>query len=395
MAPFLEIALTGLVAVRLHPLRSTVSIVALVAILVPYLVGIALARGLEAQAETSARLGADVHVTGVQFGRPVPLPLEAVARIRRLEGVTAVVPRIVGEVHLGKEEIPAILVGMAPNRFPAPEGCIDGALPQPGKLNEVVVGTVLADRLGLRVGSVIPPFYRNPAGERLTRVVGVFTNEAPIWQTNLILTTFETAAHVFDQPGLATDVLVWCRPNYEAIVGQRIAQEVSFAGTADRGLIRARVTTREELLALLPRSTRHREGVFSLHFVLAFAVCILVLLVTSGLGLAERRREVGILKATGWQTDEILLRGLVESLCLSVAGASVAVLLAWVWLRGLGGYGLGSFFVEGAGPGSRVPFRLVPGPALLGLLVSLVIVSSGTTWSTWRAATVPPREVMR
>ena len=39
--------------------------------------------------------------------------------------------------------------------------------------------------------------------------------------------------------------------------------------------------------------------------------------------IAQRRREIGILKATGWQTDQILLRGLVESLALGLIGSLV------------------------------------------------------------------------
>jgi hypothetical protein len=244
---------------------------------------------------------------------------------------------------------------------------------------------------------VLPPFYRNDRGERVSRVVGVFRPDAPLWQANLVLTTFDTAAAVFDQEGLATELLVWCRPGYEGAVSRAIAGGLSFPGGEGEGAVRPRVTTREELIALLPRGVRHRQGVFSLHFVLAFAVAILVLLVTSGVGLAERRREIGILKATGWQTDEVLLRGAVESVALSLAGACLALLLAWVWLRVFNGYGIAGLFLHGVGvaPEFRVPFRLTPVPALLGFVLSLVVVLTGTLASAWRAATVAPREAMR
>jgi hypothetical protein len=42
-----------------------------------------------------------------------------------------------------------------------------------------------------------------------------------------------------------------------------------------------------------------------------------------------------------------------------------------------------------------VPFRLVPVPVLLAFLIALVVVMTGSLWSTWRAATTPPREAMR
>jgi ABC-type lipoprotein release transport system permease subunit len=304
--------------------------------------------------------------------------------------VTEVVPRIVGEVLLGKERLHAVLVGIPPERLPAWSACIDGELPRGGGgPNQLVIGTALARRLNLKVGSMLLPFYHAERGERLSRIVGVFRPDAPLWQANLVLTTFDTAAHLFDQTGLATDLLVWCRPGSQAEVSRRIEQ--------GQLLGEARVTAREDLRALLPRGLLHREGIFNLHFVLAFVAGILVLLVTSGVGLAERRREIGILKATGWQTDQVLLRGAVEGICLSLAGACTALLLAWLWLRLFNGWGVAGFFLAGSGaaPDFQVPFRLTPVPALLALVLSLVIVLSGTLASLWRAATVAPREAMR
>lgn len=396
MRYFLDISRTGLAAVLLHPLRSLVSVGALVAVLLPYLVGLALAKGIEAEAEASARFGADLYVSGSRFGRPAPLALSAVAEVRRLDGVSAVVPRVIGAVVLGKDRVPAVLVGLPPERFPAWAASVEGELPRPGGPNELVVGTALARRLKLKVGSMLPPFYRNDRGERLSRVVGIFKPDAPLWQAHLILTTFEVASAVFDQPELATDLLVWCRPGYQAAVSHTLEQGLP-SDPPGRSVLRLRVTAREDLLALLPRGLLHREGIFNLLFLVAFVVAILVLLVTSGLGLAERRREIGILKATGWQTDEVLLRGLVESFCLSLAGACAALLLAWVWLRLFNAYGVAGLFLNGVGGAADfpVPFRLTPVPALLAFVVAFAVVLSGTLFSTWRAATAPPREAMR
>jgi ABC-type lipoprotein release transport system permease subunit len=398
MRHLLEIAQTGLAAVRLHPLRSLVCIAALVVMLLPYLVGMALSQGLEDEAEASARFGADLYVSGSQFGRPVPIPLTAVDFIRRIDGVTEVAPRIVGEVVLGKDEEHAVLVGLSPERMADWSDTIDGNLPQsgPGRPNELVIGTTLARRLHLTVGSMLPYFYQSKGPLRTSRVVGIFKADAPLWQARLVLTPFETAETVFGQPGLATDLLVSCRPGYQDAVSRAIVQDLSLPASGG-GSIRPRVTTREDLLALLPRGLWQREGIFTLHFVLAFVVGILVLLVTSGVGLAERRREIGILKATGWQTDEVLLRGLTESFALALAGACLALLLAWLWLRVFNGYGIAGLFLAGAGaaPDFPVPFRLAPIPALLAFVLSFVVVLTGTLYSSWRAATTAPLEAIR
>ena len=82
---FLAIARSGAGAVALHPLRSVVTVVSVIAIVLPYVVGIGVSDGLRAEIEEAVRLGPDLHVTGERFGRPVPLPLRiSPSRDRRL-----------------------------------------------------------------------------------------------------------------------------------------------------------------------------------------------------------------------------------------------------------------------------------------------------------------------
>src|SRR5207237_10800275 len=112
---------------------------------------------------------------------------------------------------------------------PAGRECIDGRLYRGGKANELVVGSELARRLNLKVGSFLPPFYRSRSGEHVSEVVGLFRSDVSLWQARLIVTSRETAAHVFDQPDLATDLLVWCRPGYQDEVQRAILRHVELA----------------------------------------------------------------------------------------------------------------------------------------------------------------------
>ena len=356
----------------------------------------AISRGLERQAEDSIRFGADLYVAGTQFGRDVPVPVVAAAEIKKFDGVTDVVPRITGNITLGKDREPVIVLGLPLETLPPSTTCIQGRLYRATSVNELVVGTELARRLNLTVGSLIPPFYRNERGERVSKVVGIFRSDVSLWQSRLVFTSFEAAADIFDQQGLATHLLVYIRPGYEASVRTEIIR-MNLAGSESAKILRLRVTSPDDLRSLLSIGLLHRGGIFNLHFLLMFIVGILVVLVTSGLGLAERRREIGVLKATGWQTDEILLRGLVESLLLSVAGAAISTLLAFAWLRGINGFWIAGIFLAGVDvvPSFSVPFRLTVVPVLVCFLISLLIVLSGTLWSAWRAATVSPVEAMR
>ena len=397
MNKLLAIAHTGVTAVLLHPMRSAATLVCLVAILLPYVSGTAVARGLLEQAEVAIGGGADLRVAGSRFGRPAPVPLSAAEALREIPGVTEVVPRIVGEVALGKENIGVVVVGLPAGRLPANTQCVKGELFQPGVLNQLVIGAELAQRLRLDVGSALPPFYRNRTGERVSTVVGLFRADLPIWEANLMFCSLETAQAIFDQRGLVTGFLVECEPGFREAVKRSVLRLSDLADDDAHGPVAPVVMSQEDLRSVLPQSLRHMEGLFDLHFILAFAVGIPLLMVTSGLGLSERRSEAALLKATGWMTDELLLRGMVESLVLCLLGASLAVLLAWGWLDLLNGKGVASIFLPGAevSPTFRVPFRLTPVPALLGFIISFLLVATGTLYSTWRAATTPPALALR
>jgi ABC-type lipoprotein release transport system permease subunit len=397
MHGLLGIAWTGVVAVVQYRLRSLAAIGCLVAVLLPYVAGLGMSKGLQRQAEISARHGADLYVTAEQLGRPVPIPVGMADGIREINGVEQVVPRIVARIDLSGYQEHAVLVGLPLEHFPADVTCVEGRLPRTSQRNELVLGTDLARRIRRGVGDPLPPFYHSDAGDRNSLVVGVFRSDDPIWQANLILTTFETASTICNQRGLASDLLVTCRPDSADEVDVAIGRLIPPRAAATDAKSVLRVTARDDLLALLPRDLLHREGIFNLHFVLAFAAGILTILVTSGLGTSERRRETGILKATGWQTDEVLFRGLVESLILSLAGAALSVILAFAWLRWWNGYWIASIFLAGVGvrPAFPVPFQLAPVPILVAFLISLALVLTGTLYSTWRAAVAPPREAMR
>jgi ABC-type lipoprotein release transport system permease subunit len=297
-------------------------------------------------------------------------------------------------VELGKDRVPAVVVGIPASSLPPGTRCVEGRLYRDGHPNELVVGTGLARRLHLRPGSRIPPFYRNDRGERLSQVVGVFRSDVSLWQSRLILTSLETAAAIFAQEGMANEVLVYCRPGTAGQVQKAIGAMVATGAPA--GLTRCHIISRTDLEALVPAGLSHRSGLFQLHFLIAIAATTLVLTVTSGIGLPDRAREIGVLKATGWQTDEVLLRGVVESSLIGVGAAALALILSFVWLRVGNGVGIAGLFLSGvsASPSFEVPFQLSPLAALLSFAFGWIVVTAGTLTASWRAAIVSPRAAM-
>ncbi len=143
MLRLLAIAGTGITSVFLYPVRSIATVVALVAVLVPFLSGLGISRGVRDELNRATGNGADLYVTGEQFGRPVPLPATVADDIKKLPGVHDAVPRIVGRIELGKDRVGAVVVGVSLEHLPSELECIDGRLFRGGSRNELVIGSDL------------------------------------------------------------------------------------------------------------------------------------------------------------------------------------------------------------------------------------------------------------
>ena len=116
----------------------------------------------------------------------------------------------------------------------------------------------------------------------------------------------------------------------------------------------------------------------------------------TGLSEAERR-EIGVLKAIGWEVSEVLTARLWESLLVALGGATLGVLGAYAYVflaqaPGLAGalYGWSALYP---------PLRLTPqvdAAQALALIVGVALpfVAVGLV-PAWRAATLDPDHALR
>lgn len=381
-----------------YQVRSVVIVVCLVAISGPYVTGIAISEGVRADAKLAVEEGADLYLTLDHFGRNGPVPLEYLAAFRRSPYILKVVPRVVGRASAvvatpGKDEADlelVVILGLEPDEMQLAPPPAEGTLPTSARGGEVMIGSALADHLGLRPGEQITlkvadvtmPFC----------VSAIFRRDASIWSAQLVSMTLRDAAKLFALPGYASDFLIYCRPgpgNIQAV--RQVAWEIL-------GDIPYRLQSKNrEVASYVDKGFRHQQGVFSVLFLVAFAVGIPALLVASGLGLSDRKREIGICKAVGWQTSDVMMMVTFEQVLLSVIAACLAVLVSYVWVRLFNGVLVAQFFISEMGNVApfRVPARFTFALLALSLLICLTITLVGSLYTTWRLATHPPAESIR
>jgi len=374
-----------------HKLRSLVVILCLVAILFPFVTAISLSEGVRTQSLAAVEEGGDLYVTINEYGRNAAIPLRYEKEIERMNGVTRVVPRVIGRVCAGDagEKI-LIIAGIRTEDLPESVTCIEGRVYRPSQFwgrdesGEAVIGQGLARYYDLKVGDLL----KIEELDKLFRVVGIFSAGATIWSSDLIFMGLEDAANLFKMKGMASDLMIRCRPGYADAIWRQIPTRI------DR---RLNIQSRALIRTYFRRGFTIKQGMFTALYIIAFAVAIPAILVTSGLGLSERRREIGILKATGWQTQEVLEMVAYENVLLSLTSVPAIILLSIIWLRIFNGAFLAQFFIAEIGllPDFPVPARYTPLPVVLAIFFSLVLTMVGSIYSSWRAAIIPPAETIR
>jgi|WetSurMetagenome_2_1015567.scaffolds.fasta_scaffold41562_3 ABC-type lipoprotein release transport system permease subunit len=251
-----------------------------------------------------------------------------------------------------------------------------------------VVGSAVARARSLEAGSeLVLLSYSNLVF--VFTVAEVLPAESELFAADLVLLSEDDFRQFFRYPaGQYTDVaLSVANPSEVRNVAAKVARQ----------LPDARTILREDILRTYQSVFNWREGIVLVLLsaaVLAFA--IFALEKASGLS-ADEKREIGILKAIGWETGDVIAmkawEGVLVSLTAFLAGYSAAYLHVFRWSSRL-------FEPVLRGWSGLYP-RFDLSPETDGLLVATLFLFTvlpyavATVVPIWRAATTDPDSVMR
>jgi ABC-type lipoprotein release transport system permease subunit len=253
---------------------------------------------------------------------------------------------------------------------------------------EVVLGEGVARLRQVQVGG--PVFLVSPSGVALNlKLKAVLPAATALVSSDLVLLSeadfrrfFQLADDEF------TDIALRVRNPKE------IAKVAEKAGIALR---QHRVITREDLLRTYEAIFSWREGMLLALLsgaLLAFA--ILAFDKASGLS-AQERRDIGILKAIGWDTGDILRMKLWEATLVSLTAFALGLGLAYVHV-----FAFSAPLIEAVLKGWSVLYpRFALTPTVDGLqLATLALLAvlpylAAVTVPVWRAASADPDAAMR
>ena len=315
----------------------------------------------------------ELIVQRMMGGRHDVIPVKYADRIRTITGVTTASPRLWGYYY--DPIVGANYTVMVPLDATVEHG-------------QVIIGAGVSRVLKVWGGDSME--FRASDGSILSLTVkNTLAPESELVSADLILMSENDFRNLFGMPkDFATDIAVWVKnPKERPMAALKVA----------RMFPETRQILKEEILRTYNAAFDWRSGMMIVILTSSlFAFLILAWDKASGLG-PEERREIGILKAIGWETGDVLLMKFWEGMVISFSAFGVGILLAYVHV-----YFMSAFIFEPALKGWSVlypRFTLTPNinPFELTVVFFLTVVpyTVMTIVPAWRAATVDPDSMMR
>ena len=380
--------------------RSTAIVSAL--ILSTFLLGSAefIREGVMTDLAASADEGPDLVVQRILGGRQATVPLEWKDNLSAVDGVRLATPRVWGYIDVGGGGLLTIM-GVNASEYGSIMGTTGTEIVEEGRfLNatdryRMVVGQGILDVMraslagvSVGVGSTLSLIATNGSLIEF-EIIGVFVSSTKIYSYDMIVTDLSSARQVLGLETLSfTDYALW------AEYGENLN---SIAFRIDSQIVESRVLTRDAIADAMLVAYGNRGGVMALLWAILLITVILLAFTVSASGSDEARREVGILKALGYDTVDVLEIRMFESLTLGTLGASLGVSFAIVFDYILGApilseYLLGwSILLLNGG----IPL-VISGSTIFTLyVVSIVPILVATVVPAWRNAITEPDVVLR
>jgi len=330
----------------------------------------------------------EIVVQRVRGGRHELIPVERADVIREIRGVGVVTPRVWGYsfdpptgatlTFWGAESVPRSSVEFAVEEWDH-QGLQTGWC---------VVGSGFADLRFLGIGDRFP--IRRADGTLFApRVAGVFTTTSALLSNDLVVLPTEDLRVIFGiDDDLCTDIAVEVHnPNEVANVARKILDIWPDS----------RSITRSQILQTYDALFDWRGGLWA-SILLTCVAAFAILVWDKGTSLSDEEiRTVGLLKAIGWKSREVMELKLFEGAVVSMVSLVSGIILAEVHLLWYDGY-LFARVIKGWSvmfPSFPLHPELDATTLLICVALTVVPYTAASLIPSWRAAVMDPDTVLR
>jgi ABC-type lipoprotein release transport system permease subunit len=356
--------------------------------------------GVVTDVSTSVDEGPDIVLQKLIGGRQAPIPDTWMTNVTNTTGVRMATPRVWGYSDVGSGSLLTIM-GVNATEYGSMLNAVGTDVVDSGRfLNEsdyrkMIVGQGIVDMMAAAAmplhvteGTLLSLITFDGSLTEF-EVIGIFNSDSKIYSYDMILTDLQSAREVLGYSNNTfTDIAIWT--NFGSDLN-------SVAFRLDTRIGEARILTSDAISDFMLKAYTGRAGVSALLWLIVLLAVVLLAFTASSAGSEEARREVGLLKALGFDTVDILEIRMLESVTLSLLGVSLGISFAIIFDFILGapllaGYLLGWGLVLLPG---GIPLAISFSTLFTVYAVGLVPILVAAVIPSWRNAITEPDIVLR
>lgn len=255
--------------------------------------------------------------------------------------------------------------------------------------NKGIIGKALSQALNCQLGDTIEVSSPGNRNKMPVEVVGIFSSPIQIYTADLLLVNTRTAQKIagYYEGNEYSDILIYLK---NTAMADLVSNDIIGA------LEGARPLTKTAMNTLTLQSFGQRSGFFHLIW-LILLVNIMIIAWSSMSHISfNAKKEIGILKAIGWDTGDIMILKTMESTMVSAAGVALGLVAGAAYML-MDAPGLKHFVIGWSDiyPDFPIPLYIDPKTVVLLIVLGIVPLLAGTLIPIWRIGCIDPDEAIR
>ena len=335
---------------------------------------------------------ADFSVTRVQAGKSVNTPLEWIDKIREINGVAKVAPRVYGRYFFTPRGNAFLVVGI--DFFDEQNSEALKKL-----VKQVDLKTFLSSE-SMLVGEGVKKFlsahyfkdyftFKTPKGNfKKVKISQTLPVKANLIANDMIIMPIDLAREIFGMEEDEVTDVTFNVPND--------AEWDNIITKLHLMFYDVRVVEKREIKKAYENLYNYKGGLFLILYLVTITTFILILYQRYSMVYSTERKEIGILRAIGWSIKDILKLKFYENLTIVIVSFVLGVILAYLYVFIRDAPLLSQIFLGSANLSNNVSFTPVVGFGLLGSIFLFYAVPflAAVLIPAWKIAVTPPKEAM-
>ncbi len=320
-------------------------------------------------------------------------PERVAAQIKSLPQVTVATPRLIASsiLTVSDESKGVQILGIAPEspaNGPFREGMLSGEFIQPEDHEGILIGNILAEKLGLKVNDKVNLLVTTANGdvnEQLFTVRGVFTTRTPGYDESTILMPLLKAQAITGTEDHASTIFVMLQDDAQADAVAAAIQSNNY-----------KVLTWREQNQFIVQFEDYANAFFVVLYLIVLGITATVVTNTLVMAVFERTREIGILAAIGMKGRGIMAQFLAEATLIATGGVIGGLIIGGLAVAYFTVYGIyiGDYGVTGVLFEDRIYAHLTMANTINLAIVTYIITLIASLYPATLAARLEPVEAL-